>query len=343
MKIEVSYETVGEMLQLCRQLKEGVLDRDRLESLLDHEDYQLEFARYQGRVSREEFIEFFINFFDLNYQEITNDDFKSHYENYQYLFANLDLYERECQKLEQYTKEDFALQAEIAMKGLPEDVSLPELKFVFTISIGMSFGWVYGNCSHFDVIQLVKEFGVEDFKSAVAHEIHHIGMNKFYEQIDLEGLSLEELFYLYFSGEGLAVKYCNNAEGHLSKPIYKGETNVGLDDFTWEYLNNDFDDTYNHFIEHLEMIRSGKINSREELERDLIQKYWMDTHTKEQDSDEKPRLKHFRLYSFGNEIWGVIHDVFGKDKVFKTLRNLATFPKVYNEAVKKIGREEYSI
>ncbi|MEC9489021.1 MAG: DUF5700 domain-containing putative Zn-dependent protease, partial [Halanaerobium sp.] len=232
MKIGISYETVGEMLELCRQLREGRLDRGRLEALLDHPDYQLEFARYEGRVSREEFMEFFTNFFQLNYEDIMNDDFKVHYENYQYLFANLDLYQEEYDKLKAYKVEDFNHQAEIALRGLPDGLELGNLKMVFTISIGMSFGWVWGNCSHFDVIQLIKTFGVEEFLSAVAHEIHHIGTEKLYEKIDIDNLPLEEMFYLYFSGEGLAVKYCNNAEGHLSRPLYPGKTNVGLDDFT---------------------------------------------------------------------------------------------------------------
>jgi hypothetical protein len=48
------------------------------------------------------------------------------------------------------------------------------------------------------------------------------------------------MVYLYFSGEGLAVKYCNNAERVLSKSIYSGCKNIGLYSFSWKYLNDDF-------------------------------------------------------------------------------------------------------
>lgn len=48
-----------------------------------------------------------------------------------------------------------------------------------------------------------------------------------------------------------------------------------------------------------------------------------------------------RDYSFGNDIWGVIHDVFGKDKVYEVFRNPDIFLEVYNDAVIKIGKEKY--
>ncbi len=343
MNINVRYETVYEMLELCKQLKEDRLDLKRLEKLLEHEDYQVEFARYKGRVSKEEFIDFFSNFFKLNYDEITNDDFKAHYQNYTYLFENLELYEKECEKLKDYTEEMFIEQTKKALLGLPKGFEYGDLNFIFTISIGMSFGWVHENNSHFDVIQLIKMNTLEGFKSSLAHEIHHIAMNRIFDDVlDFEKISPEELFYVYFSGEGLAVKYCNNAEGNLSKSIYDEQKNIGLDEYTWEYLNNDFEDTFNTFKNQVNMIRSREIKDTGGVQN-LIGQYWMNFHTPEQDKNEPPKLMQCRLYSFGNELWGVIHDAFGKEKVFETIRNLKEFPKVYNDSVKKIGKEAYMI
>lgn len=342
MKINVRYNTIDEMLALCKQVKEGCLDKDRLEKLLNHEDYQVEFKRYDGRVSKEEFFDFFSNFPNLDYNEISNKDFQVHYENYKYLFDNIELYEKECKKFKDFTEDLFVKQVEMALKGLPGKVKFDELNFIFTLGIGMSFGWVYENNSHFDVIQLIKNSSVEDFKSTIAHEVHHIGINSIFKDLDMDKISVEDYFYIFFSGEGLAVKYCNNAEGNISKAIYDGEKNVGLDSFSWNYLNNEFEDNLKAFKEHIKMIRAGEIKNLEELQK-LIQNYWMNFHTDEQDKSEPPKLKQGRWYAFGNDVWGVIHDVFGKDKVFETLDNPKNFPQVYNEAVKKIGKDKYCI
>lgn len=56
-----------------------------------------------------------------------------------------------------------------------------------------------------------------------------------------------------------------------------------------------------------------------------------------------PKLLHFRLSSFGNEIWGVIHDCFGKNAVYETFMHPETFPTVYNNALEKQGYFQYKI
>ncbi|MTI47463.1 DUF5700 domain-containing putative Zn-dependent protease [Sporosalibacterium faouarense] len=342
MKINIRFDTIDEMLNLCRQVKEGKLEISRLEKLLDHDDYQVEFQRYKGRVSRKEFINFFSNFPNLEYEEITNKDFKVHYDHFKYLFDNLDLYEKECKKLKDFSEEMFMEQTNHALKGLPENVNLHELNFIFTISIGMSYGWVYENNSHYDFIQMIKNSSVEEFKACLAHEIHHIGMNSIFDNSKIANFSPEELFYLYFAGEGLAVKYCNNAQGKLSNSIYDGEKNIGLDSFTWNYLNDEFDENFKVFKEHINKMRMGEITSQEGVMK-IIQEYWMNFHTKDQEQNEPPKLKQGRWYAFGNDIWGVIHDVFGRAKVFEILEDLSEFPEVYNMAVTKIGKEEYMI
>jgi uncharacterized protein YjbK len=65
------------MLELSRQVRDGRLDVERLGRALDHPDYQIEFERYSGRVSREEFIDFFSNFFSVDYEKILNRDLKA--------------------------------------------------------------------------------------------------------------------------------------------------------------------------------------------------------------------------------------------------------------------------
>lgn len=343
MQFSINFSSIRTMLKLCAELKNGNIKEREIKELLNHEDYMFELSRYKNRVSREEFIDYFLNLPKLNEESIDNNDLKIHHKYYMYLLDNLDLFLDKEKEIHKWFKRDvFEAQINYALKGLPDDLNLPELKFIFTIGIGQSFGYVHGNGMHFDFLQLIKEKTLEAFCSTIAHEVHHVGMNLIHESIDINALTLESLFYLYFSGEGLAVKYCNNAEGVLSKPINDGPKNIGLDSFTWEYLNSDFNDTMKQFKATIRRIRNNEIRTTEELVTH-IEEYWMNPLTKEQKPGDIPKLKHFRLYSLGNDIWGVIHDCFGKGVVYETLKNPQNFPSVYNKALRNIGRIDLQI
>ncbi|QAA31348.1 DUF5700 domain-containing putative Zn-dependent protease [Clostridium manihotivorum] len=343
MSFSISFSSINSMLQLCKRLTNGQVMRSDVESLLDHEDYKFELERYSGRLSKDEFVDYFLQINNIEEDDITNIDLKSHHSYYKDLLANVDYYFEKLKELESIlTPELIEEQVSIALKGLPDDIILPDIKFIFTISIGRSFGYVYENCTHFDFLQLVKDQSISAFCSTIAHEVHHVGLNTILQQIDGENLSLEGLFYLYFSGEGLAVKYCNNAEGVLSKSIYNATKNQGLDAFTWKYLNDDFYNTMDNFRKTVSDIRAGIIKSPDDLNK-LMSEYWTNPYTEEQNKSEIPKLRHFRVYTFGNDIWGVIHDCFGKNTVFETLRNPDSFPVVFNKALDKIGYGQFKI
>lgn len=343
MEFSINYGSINTMLQLCNKLKNDTVKEGEIRQLLNHEDYKFEFSRYKNRVSEEEFIDYFLNLPNLNQDSITNNDLKIHHKYYMYLLDNLDLFIEKEKELSKWFKKDiFEEQINYALKGLPDDLKLPELKFIFTIGIGQSFGYAYDNGMHFDFLQLIKEKSIKDFCSTIAHEVHHVGLNLLDKSIDISALPVEALFYLCFSGEGLAVKYCNNAEGVLSRPINDGPKNIGLDSFTWEYLNNDFENTMDQFKETIRRIRNNEIKSTEELVKH-IEEYWMNPLTKEQKTGDIPKLKHFRLYTLGNDIWGIIHDCFGKGVVYETLKNPQSFPAIYNKALQKVGRIDLQI
>lgn len=341
MNIKIRNSSINDMLKMCRNLKEGTATREDIERVLEHEDYKFEFERYNGRIFREEFIEYFLNIPNLNESDIKNIGLKTHHEYYRALLDNIDFYMEKAKEIIEIKKEIFEENVKIALKGLPDDLELPELNFIFIIGIGQSSGYIYKNGMVFDLLQLSHR-SLEEFYSSIAHEVHHVGINTIDEQLDIDSMELEELFYVCFSGEGLAVKYCNNAEGVLSKSIYGTTKNIGLDPFTWEYLNNDFYNTMIEFKKTIKDIRNGKIKDRDDLNK-CIMEYWMSPYAEGQEKDEIPKLKQLRIYSFGNEIWGIIHDCFGKEVVFDTLRNPKNFPKVFNEALEIIGHEEFKI
>ncbi|MDD6771511.1 MAG: DUF5700 domain-containing putative Zn-dependent protease [Inconstantimicrobium porci] len=344
MNFKIRYSTVLPMINLCEKLKNGQATRDEFKQLLDHEDYQAEFERYKGRLNEDEFLNYIMNIFNLEEKDIANMDLKAHHKYFIYFLDNIDFYKNKFNEfINKITPEFVECQVNVALKGLPDNLDLPEPNYIFTIGIGRSNGYVHKNNLVFDIIQTFTFFNnLDDFCSMFAHETHHLAMyNCIYSDIDESTLTPEEYFYLSFSSEGLAVKFCNNAEGVLSKAIYDSAKNIGLDKFTWKYLNNDFPDTMKHFRSTVKNIQSGAYNM-DDVEKDLSD-YWTNFYTKDQKKGEVPKLLHFRCYTFGNDIWGMIYDCFGKEALYDTIKHPNKFPKIYNKSLEKIGHPEYKI
>lgn len=342
MKHNIRFSSIHLMLELIERHKQGTLTSSDVLRVLAHEDYAMEVKRYGKAITRDEFCTYLMQFPKLSEAEVTNTGLRAHHAYYLDLYHHLDNYRENLSKLESITAELLAEQICLAQKGLPSTINLDDINFVFTIGIGQSFGYVYESNTHFDFLQLVKDNRIDDFQSTIAHEVHHVGFNRFLRSLDLSTLTLEGLFYLYFAGEGLAVKYCNNAEGVLSKAIYATPKNVGLDGYTWKWLMNDFPTSMERFHVVVQQIRSNTIKSEEELMKEL-RGFWMNPHVDGQPVDLPPRLKHFRLYSFGNEIWGILHDCFGKDGVFEILKDLEWFPVRLNEAFDMMKLNHYRV
>lgn len=348
MQINIRYSTIPKMLELCKRHKEGRLNKFELEELLEHEDYKVEFDRYnneggpRGGFSKEEYVDFFMNFFTLNQEDIKNQRLKMRYDQLKYLFDNLSFYEENYKKVHSITKEHVLKGLECTYYGLPDEIRFERLDIIFSIGLGNSGGWFYKCFSHYDIVQFLKDFDVDTIVNTIAHECHHIGYMKLCSIIDCDNLSPEEYLYFFLAGEGLAVKYCNNGEGILTKKIYNSQVNIGLDTYTWSYLKNDFEDTFTEFKMQINKIRNGEIKNIDDLSS-YISEYWMSLYTKEQLNTELPKLKHSRNYFFGCDVWGLIHDVYGNEKVFETLTDLKQFPYIFNSALEKVGRTDLLI
>lgn len=351
MHINIRRYTIYKMLELCKKHKEGKLEKSELETLLSHEDYEIEFKRYGQAglpmcgINKEEFIEFFMNFFYLKLDDISNQRLKIRYDYLEDFFNNIDFYEEKINQLFNLSEEDFKLGLSYTTNGLPSEINFNNMNFLFTISIGNSCGWPYGEeYVHFDVIGLIVSGILEKDKliNYIGHEMHHIGFNKFCSTNLNRELTLEESLIVFLAFEGLAVKYCNNGQGPITKAIYLDEEpNKGLIKDTWDYLYTEFDEMFNNFKQQIYEIRQGKIGPKE-LDK-LISEYWLSSYTKNQEKNEVPKLKHSKNYYFGCNIWGLIHDVYGKEVVFETIKNPSTFIDVLNKALIAVGREDLVI
>ena len=334
--------SIQPMFELVQSLKHNNVTKNDVLAVLAHDDYDMEFKRYNGTITKEEFCDYFLRFPGLVEHDVKNPGLRAHHRYFRDLYDNLEWYQQRAAQLMSIGDDFFLKQIEVAQAGLPHDIDLSDVNFVFTIGIGQSFGYTHESSTHYDMLQLAKDHDIATFQSTIAHEVHHVGFKKIMQEINFDAITLEELFYIYFAGEGLAVKYCNNAEGVLSNALHPSVKNIGLDAYTWRYLTDDFETCMDRFHQVIRQIRGHEITTEKQLVKELRQ-FWMNPYIDGQPKDKPPRLKHFRLYSFGNEIWGIIHDRFGKDKVYATLRNISDFPGVFNHALHQLNRDSYAI
>ncbi|XCP84771.1 DUF5700 domain-containing putative Zn-dependent protease [Roseburia hominis] len=342
MKISVHKSSVFEVLQILRKKKAQEIDQAEVERVFSHEDYLFEFGRYQGRLSREEMIRYFLNFEYLKSGQIENEDLCQHHCFWLDFYFHVDEYEdRICEFLENFNDEQIFAAYEQARKGFPEGYTIPECKVVFTCGIGRSFGYPYQNGIHFDVLRLMKEQEImEDFQEIIAHELHHLIYN---QNIHIETEDIEGYFLQCFAGEGLAIKFTNNAQGLLSKKMYEDlSSNIGLDKESIAYLNLELEQSFSELKGTIQKIHMGEIKTRDEVDT-LICEYWLSLYHQEEPGGVEKLLAQPRLYTMGNEIWGTIFDVYGMDELYRIVNEPKECLEKFNHALWTIGKPEYCI
>lgn len=346
MELTVRSESIGEMLALVEQIAKGSRNEGRLKKILDGPDYQMEFSRYKSRVPREEFEAYIMACPSLSEAQIENVALKSHHKYWQKVFADPGRYRRAWERWSRVlTPEKLGEGVHDALAGLPSWVELDNLGVVFTLGIGPSFGYPYGSCMHFDLMQLEDLYGgdggQEEFLAVVAHETHHIGFSQVVNRVDQQKLaeSDEGYFCLALAGEGLAVKFTNNYGGRLTCRMYPDQPVTCIDPYTYQYLMDDFEDTFAHFRETVKKIRRGELRGREAVDREL-KEYWYNAYAEGQKEGEIPKLKQSRAYTFGGELWGVVYDAFGLETLYDTVLHPWLCVDRFYEALKKLEKLE---
>ena len=158
--------------------------------------------------------------------------------------------------------------------------------------------------------------------------MHHLLINKMIGdyQTFAKDFSLLEKYIFRFTGEGLAIKFCNNAEGVISKRIDKEcASNVGL--ASMKYLNSHFDEHFELFCSTAQKIVSGQITEAEVNKQ--FRTYWWNPYLYK---DEVACLDQTPIYSFGNELFGCIYDAFGLDIMFDCFYNPLKTINYFNRA-----------
>lgn len=109
-----------------------------------------------------------------------------------------------------------------------------------------------------------------------------------------------------------------------------------------QYLNKDFENTWAEFKREINAIRSGKIMTLQQIQQ-RINSYWLNCAIEGQGSLEVPKLKQSCYYTFGNEIWGTIYDVYGMENVYEVVKHQKECIPYFNNALNLIHKEKYAI
>lgn len=346
--ITVSNSTILPMLNIMEKFNAGHDIRQELSDLLEHEDYQIELDRYQNHpfdigFTKEEYIDYFINIRDIDINKIASKALKYRVDDLLYILENVDYYRTVYQKVEKIDENLVFRALEKARFGLPDDIEVNDIRIIFSIGLGLSGGWIYKNNTHYDLKIVVGDKTTGGLLNTIAHECHHMGYNQIFENYHPTELDcpIDSTLILYLSGEGTAIKYCNNFEGVLTSKIYCDEA-MSVIMASYNYYLSNFDIIYQIFKSDINALRSGEITDMKEFEERFTKHYFY----RDVEVDGK-LVENYLLqpvaYFLGADIWGLIHDTYGREKVFELLKNPRYFLKYFNEALLKINREDLCI
>ena len=228
MKLRMS--SIPLMLEYVAGLASRPGDRETVRRILDHEDYQFELRRYE-LPSAEHLIDYFSRLNTIPPEEIP-DLSEDHRRNHlrekhgQWLdcIGAPQKYADRYERLKALFTDDFLAELQNRLAGMfprgTEMISDPAV--VSTLSFGRSFGYPHEGALHLDLFGIDEYCTLEELPRIVLHEMHHLQMMKMAEGVSGEE-SLLERYIRSFAWEGLAVKFCNNAEGVLSRRLEPGE------------------------------------------------------------------------------------------------------------------------
>lgn len=309
-------------------------DCETVRKLLAHEDYQFELRRYEIP-SAEHLIDYFSRLNTITPEEIP-DLSNGHHRNHlrekhrQWLdcISNPRKYYDRYERLKAFFTDDFLAEmqrklAEMFPKGT---AMIPDPAVVSTLSFGRSFGYPSEGAIHLDLFGVDEYCSLEDLPRMVLHEMHHMQAFKMAEDTAgfYSGFSLLERYIIGFAWEGLAVKFCNNAGGVVSRPMEPDlPSNLGAP--ALEVLNGHFREHFQLFCDTVQQIRAGTF-TEEEMERQQTG-YWMNPYL----YGETP-LDQTSIYSFGNELYGCVYDHFGLDVTYECFYHPARLISWFNRA-----------
>lgn len=314
--MQLRMSSIPLMLEYVSGLRSYQENREAIRRILAHEDYQYELRRY-GISPAEHLIDYFSRLDTIPPEDIP-DLSANHRRNHlrekhgQWLdcAASPQKYQDRYERLKAFFTDDFLaeMQGKLASMFPAGTEMIPDPAVISTLSIGRSFGYVHEGALHLDLFGIERDCSIEELPRVILHEMHHLQALKMAEGIP-GGQSLLDQYIRGFAWEGLAVKFCNNAEGVISKRIEPEQPpNLGVPAIP--ALNAHFAEHFDLFCATVSRIRAGQF-SREDMNRQYAE-VWQNPYL----YGREP-LAQMAVYSLGNELYGCVYDHFGLDAVYE--------------------------
>lgn len=331
MKLRMS--SIPQMLEYLSETNVGSTNMAVVKSIFEHEDYQFEIRRY-NLPSVEPLISYFSQLKNIKAEDIPDlsDERKNTLRDKHNLWldcaSNPQKYYNRYEKIKNFlcVENIQNLQHKLA-DAFPNGIDIKDASIVSTLSFGPSFGYVYANALHLDLFGIESFCTIEELPHVILHEMHHLQIQKFIGSYDsfTSKFSLLDDYIFRFTGEGLAIKFCNNAEGIISKRIdYHMNANIGISSMS--ILNKHFEEHFNLFNDTIKRIKQNSITVSEINEQ--FKSYWWNPKLYK---DETAFLEQTPIYSFGNEIFGCIFDFFGIEVLFDCFCNPSKTIEYFNK------------
>lgn len=321
MKVRIS--SIPMMFEYLSKLNTEPADIVLVNGLFNHEDYQFEIRRY-GLSSVEHLVFYFSRLKSIKKEEIPNlsDERKNALRDKHNLW--LDCASNPQKYYKRYKKVKHILCGENIQNmqhrlsvAFPNAIVINDANIISTLSFGSSFGYVYENALHLDLFGTEEICTIEELPYVILHEMHHLQIQKLIGDYYsfTKRFSLLENYIFRFTGEGLAIKFCNNAEGVVSKRI-DNNLNINIGIPAMPILNHHFEEHLSLFNDTIKRIGQKSITESEIDEQ--FRSYWWNPYLYKNEMAVLPQTP---IYSFGNEIFGCIFDVFGMEIMFECFYN----------------------
>ncbi len=331
--MQLRISSIPIMLEYLSKMNAESVDKAVVEKIFEHEDYQFEMRRY-GLHSADPLISYFSHLRSIKVGDIPDlsNERKSALRDKHKLWldcsTNLQKYYNRYEKVKHILCDDNiqSLQHKL-FAAFPNEVAINDISIISTLSFGPSFGYVYENALHIDLFGIEDICTIEEMPYIILHEMHHLQVQKLIGSYHsfTRNFGLLDDYIFRFSGEGLAIKFCNNAEGVVSKKLDNHlNANIGIP--AMSILNNHFKEHFNLFNDTIKRIKQNSITASEIDEQ--FKSYWWNPYLYK---DENPFLTQTPIYSFGNEIFGCIFDAFGMEILFECFYNPAKVIEYFNK------------
>lgn len=116
MQVSICMSQVQPMLDWLEALANGRADKQTLDRMLDSEDYDFEFARYQQRVTRQEFRDYLLHLPQMREEEIANQSLRLHHSLWKDALEHPQKYREGLERLQQVLSAGFQQETKELMR-----------------------------------------------------------------------------------------------------------------------------------------------------------------------------------------------------------------------------------